>query len=107
MVLAEENRMLRPICKACGRPEKFDFRVPNEIWRAVVPPPMLTRVICLHCFDDMAYRAGVDYSSSLKRLYFAGDQATFKFMPKRAVTGGSSPEPALPGTRYKTRRMLA
>jgi hypothetical protein len=68
----------RQTCKACGLPDKFDFHVSNEIWAAVVPVHLLNRVVCLGCFDDFAYRKGVDYATSLRTVYFAGDKGVFR-----------------------------
>jgi hypothetical protein len=74
--------MDRQICKVCGRPDKFAFKVCDKTWEAVVPPPLRNKVVCLPCFDDMADMAGVDYTKSLKKLYFAGDRAQFIFHRK-------------------------
>jgi hypothetical protein len=32
----------RQTCKACGRPNKFDFHVPDKVWAAVVPPELVS-----------------------------------------------------------------
>jgi hypothetical protein len=69
----------RQTCKVCGRPDKFDFHVSNDIWQAIVPDEFQSRVVCLYCFDDFAYRRNVDYAESLRSLWFAGDKATFRF----------------------------
>lgn len=64
-------------CKVCGRPDKFDFYVPDELWQAIVPPSFQGNVVCLCCFDDFAKKKGINYS--LQTLYFAGRMATFRF----------------------------
>ena len=69
----------RQTCKACGRPDKFDFHVPDDVWKRVVPVEYQNRVVCLACFDEFAFERQIDYSDSLEVLCFAGDQATFKF----------------------------
>lgn len=69
----------RQTCKICGRPDKFDFHVSEKIWEAVVPPEFQTRVVCLYCFDDLAYERGVDYAPAVTKLYFAGDRACLLF----------------------------
>lgn len=74
-------------CKSCGRPDKFDFNVPDELWQAALPPELHNRVVCLHCFDDYAWKAGVEYGPALKVLYFAGDGATLIFDTKTALAG--------------------
>jgi hypothetical protein len=66
-------------CKVCGRPEKFDFYVLDEIWHAIVPPKYRGKVVCLSCFDDFAKEKDINYSSALQDLCFAGEKATFRF----------------------------
>lgn len=60
-------------CKVCGYRDKFDFHVDDETWARVVPKKYQNRVVCLACFDDFATKREIDYSTSLKELYFAGD----------------------------------
>ena len=69
----------RQTCKVCGRRDYFDFHVPDEMWKTIVPPEYQNRVVCLACFDRFAYDRKVDYGSQLRQLYFAGDQASFTF----------------------------
>jgi hypothetical protein len=69
----------RPICKVCRYEDKFDFKVPDEIWNKVVPDKYRRRVVCLKCFDQFAFTRGVKYSDSLSTLYFAGEQAALRF----------------------------
>lgn len=70
---------LQQRCKACGCRDKFDFHISDEIWRRVVPLRYQNRVVCLACFDDFAKKKEVNYSASLKVLYFAGSKASLKF----------------------------
>lgn len=44
-----------------------------------MPPEFQTRVVCLYCFDDLAYERGVDYAPAVTKLYFAGDRACLLF----------------------------
>lgn len=74
----------RQTCKACGRPDKFNFHVPDAVWTRVVPSHLHSRVVCLYCFDDFASERDVAYAASLTTLYFAGDRATFEFSAVRA-----------------------
>lgn len=85
-----ENRMIRQTCKACLRPDKFDFHVPDDVWAAVVPPTLINRVVCLDCFDRFAREKNIPYAHCLDTLYFAGDQAVMMF---RTVTA-NTPEAA-------------
>lgn len=69
----------RQTCKVCLRPDKFNFYVPDEIWRAVVPEAFVNRVVCLYCFDEFAMERGVGYAGHLRTVCFAGDRASFTF----------------------------
>lgn len=82
---AEKFDPTRQTCKACGRPDKFDFHVPDTVWTAVVPAELTNRVVCLGCFDGFAREKGVAYGSSLTTLFFAGDQAAIEFKTVRKV----------------------
>lgn len=77
---------VRQTCRLCGRPDKFNFHVPDDVWRAAVPPPFSEGVLCLFCFDALAEVRGVDYGPTLRELWFAGDQAVLCFVPKGAET---------------------
>jgi len=69
----------RQICKACGCPDKFDFNVPDEMWRGIVPREYRLGVICLECFDSFASEKRNRLFGLEEVLYFAGDKAAFKF----------------------------
>ena len=69
----------RQKCKSCGRPDKFDFHVPDKIWNAVVPVSLRNRVVCLSCFDGFAKKRGVEYAPYVRILYFVGDAANLRF----------------------------
>jgi hypothetical protein len=81
-----EDAAMRQTCKACGREDKFDFHVSDEVWNAVLPARLRNHVVCLGCFDDSARRRQVDYATCLRTLYFAGDRAVFEFRVAVAVT---------------------
>lgn len=73
-------------CKACGRRDKFNFHVPDDLWVAVVPPEHRNHVVCLSCFDDFAAVGRVDYATHLTGpLWLAGDAATFGFRIDTAI----------------------
>jgi len=69
------------ICKACGLVNCFDFHVPDEIWKAIMPLSLIDKVVCLNCFDRYASEMGVDYAEYIKDLYFAGNRGNFHFTP--------------------------
>src|SRR5437773_10426446 len=39
-------------CKVCGCTDKFDFKVPNRLWKKVVPVEYQNKVVCLECFTS-------------------------------------------------------
>ena len=76
---------MQQTCKMCGQPEKFDFHVPDEVWRSVVPPEYQTLAVCLYCFDEEAAAKGVDFTAALTELCFAGRAVSLGFKITRAV----------------------
>lgn len=77
----EWAQLQRQTCKACGRPDKFDFSVPDELWAAVVPERLQNFVVCLACFDAFAYERNVSYGAAIRELLFVGNRASFRFAP--------------------------
>ena len=69
----------RQSCKNCGVRNGLDFHVSDSVWARVVPKRLVTKVVCLACFDNFAARRGIDYRRNLRVLYFAGRQVSFKF----------------------------
>ena len=67
-------------CKVCGRPDKFDFNLPDAVWRSCLPEQYWNRVVCLYCFDEYASIQEVDYTTDLNSLYFAGKQVAICFI---------------------------
>ena len=67
----------------CGQPEKFDFHMPDDVWRAVVPEPFQRYVICLYCFDEEAAVKGVTVAADLEHVCFAGRAASVEFLLSR------------------------
>ena len=66
---------MQQTCKMCGQPDKFNFYVPDKIWKLVVPPEFQTLAVCLYCFDEQAATKGVDFAASISELCFAGRAA--------------------------------
>ena len=76
-------------CKVCGKRDKFNFTVPDDIWEKVVPKPFRNSVVCLACFDAFASMRGIDYADAIAaEVYFAGDKASFTF---RIVSRAGAP----------------
>lgn len=73
----------RQTCKVCGRPDKFNFDVPDDHWSRIVPDPYRRSVICLGCFDTFALAAGQEYA--LTAVQFVGDQGVFELEPRRVA----------------------
>lgn len=80
---------MRYKCPSCGCEDYWNFRVPDEVWRAVVPSELQTGPLCLQCFDKFAVKRAVQYAQNLKELYFAGQMAAFRFAVVDA-SGGSA-----------------
>lgn len=78
----EDDFLLYPQrCKVCGKRDKMNFNIhDDEIWKAVVPVPYQTYVVCLSCFDAFASQRGVNYADAIdKEVCFVGDAAGFTF----------------------------
>ena len=75
----ELSKFKRQQCSVCQCDDKFNYYVPDEVWRGIVPDEYRNKVVCLPCFDQFARKQNVDYADSIETLYFAGDQASFKF----------------------------
>lgn len=80
-------RGMRHRCPSCGCEDYWNFRVPDEIWKAVVPGHLQLGPICLQCFDKFAVARAISYARSLRELYFAGDMAAFRFAVVEASNG--------------------
>ena len=80
-----KKRNSRQTCRVCRGENCFDFHVPDDVWKGVVPPHFRNSVVCLSCFDRFAAERNQDYTPYLHLLYFAGDNACFEF---RVVWGG-------------------
>lgn len=71
---------VREICAACGQPNPIGYKVPDEIWRAVIPKRhrfswrALTRnhegdgsdTFCIMCFARYADDAGVRWDRDIE-----------------------------------------
>lgn len=49
---------------------------PDDVWSAFVRLDHQSRVVCLYCFDDFARERDVNYASTLKTVYFAGENGS-------------------------------
>lgn len=76
---------MQQTCKMCGQPDKFDFYVPDELWREVVPKDYQALAVCLYCFDEEAAAKSIDFAADLTELCFAGRSVCLGF--KIASTG--------------------
>lgn len=74
-----ESGFKRQRCRVCKCEDKFNYYVPDALWRKIVAAKYQDKVVCLPCFDEFARQKCIDYSESIKALYFAGRQACFKF----------------------------
>jgi hypothetical protein len=78
---------MRHKCPSCGCEDYWNFRVPDEIWRAAVPNRFQNGAVCLQCFDKFAVERAIQYAHKLRSLYFAGEMAAFEFAVVKASNG--------------------
>lgn len=76
--MAAERELLRQTCKACQCADKFNYHVPDALWRRIVPKEFRTSAICLECFDKFAAEKDIRYADELDAVYFAGDKAAME-----------------------------
>ena len=89
-VYLAHHYVVRKLCGAGGRPDKFEYHVPDDIWERVVPTALRNRSVRLVCFDDFAAMRRVNYARHLAvSLRFVGDAATFEFEMRRARASAS------------------
>src|SRR5262245_63292155 len=87
----------RQTCKVCRCPDKFDFSVPDEMWKRVVPLEYQQGVVCLDCFDAFASERQIDYSDSIDLFYLAVTRQPLNFkLFLRPTVRDHSPYPAWP-----------
>ena len=77
---------MQQTCKMCGQPDKFDFHVPDELWRSIIPTEFQTLVVCLYCFDEEAAAKGIDFATALTELWFAGRSVSLNLRVNRSVS---------------------
>lgn len=75
----------RQACHCCGVQDHIDFRVPDAVWFAVVPPALSTVAVCLRCFDAFAAKLDIAYAHTIERVDFVGDRATITFTVARSI----------------------
>ena len=56
----------REVCKLCYHINAVGFRVPNEVWIAVVPSNLREAVICLACFTRLADERLVSWEAGIE-----------------------------------------
>lgn len=56
----------REICKLCYHPNRVGFRVPDDVWCAVVPEAVRDSVVCLSCFTRLADEALVRWDREIE-----------------------------------------
>lgn len=62
-------------CKRCCRRDMFNFWVPDETWQAVAGAEWTNHVLCLACFDSLAYQKDIEYGHLIEWISFTGDMA--------------------------------
>ncbi len=70
-------------CAFCNIVPKFDYRVSDDFWQAVVPAGLQLGVVCLPCLDDLAVTAGHDdLEEALVEVQFTGYGKTIILKPE-------------------------
>ena len=70
-------------CAICGGHPKFDFRVSDDMWLAVVGGAEYRRgVVCLPCLDGLATEKGLDVSAALLEVQYTGIGKTIILKPE-------------------------
>lgn len=57
---------MREICKLCWDVSRVGFRVPDDVWEAVVPGQVRNHVVCLSCFTRLADELGVRWDARIE-----------------------------------------
>lgn len=78
-------------CGVCNCRVSFDYNIDNEFWKLVMGDhPHRLGVICLPCFDNLAFDKGYDVSTHLLRVQFTGIGKTIELKPSRLFQYQSS-----------------
>lgn len=85
-------------CKVCGVVMWYDFDVPDDHWKRIVPAHFQARVICAGCFHRFALAGGVsrwipDEAEDLRGM-LSGPVAQREFWRGRALAAESVAEEA-------------
>lgn len=76
---ASIDRTTKQRCKICWNSDGFDFHVPDNVWIRVVPEHLQNSVVCLSCFDELAFNLNIEYGKYISVIYFAGIRLGFSF----------------------------
>ena len=50
-------------CGRCGRRQRFEFSVTDDVWAALVPEAWRDNVLCIECFAEVADEAQPEYNA--------------------------------------------
>ncbi len=71
-------------CGECNRVPPWGYNVDDDFWDLIMHEhPHRLGVICLPCFDKLAYDKGYDVSTHLQRVQFTGIGKTIELIPSR------------------------
>ena len=62
--IRRRRHLIRETCKRCYRENPVGFALPDDVWASAVPAKYRSSVLCIFCFDELATRRNVDWSSS-------------------------------------------
>ena len=73
----------REACKLCYHVNAVGFRVPDEVWRLIVPEQFQNSIVCLSCFTRLGDEKGVPWDADI--AFYPVSLAThMRFIPATA-----------------------
>ena len=56
----------RELCRLCYHPNAVGFRVPDDIWAAIVPEFAADSVVCLSCFTRIGDERAIPWDQAIE-----------------------------------------
>lgn len=80
------------VCKRCGRNNILGFRTPDSMWEKVTTDfwelaGLQDGVLCLWCFDELAYEKGIDWHEEPIEFHPVSSMANQKWCHRESVGG--------------------
>jgi hypothetical protein len=68
-------------CKRCGLRDYTNFNVPKNLWDSITGKEFKNHVLCLPCFDALAYEKNIEYEDKISDVIFIGDKIAIAIQP--------------------------